>query len=266
MTNTELRGYTLPLSPSGTTALVAPPPWHFAGDVLMVEFLMEPAVLQGLLPKGLTPDEDDPRGAVIVGDWQSLSQDQHEVAEPLLGQYREFYIALKAKFNGEAVVRSPFCWVDKDFSLLRGHIQGYPKKLGEIGMTRSFPVGQASPRIDAGGIFRGTLSSAGYRLASIGVTLERAVAEPPELMTAPLAHSRIFPQWAPGGAGVCELVTGGSTDQQVSEVWAGQADLSFFDSPHDELSRLRPVEVLDGYRFSFSETLTGGKLLSDDGR
>src|SRR6202035_1219913 len=37
-----LKGFTAPRSPLGVAALVPPPPWHFAGDVLAVEFWNDP--------------------------------------------------------------------------------------------------------------------------------------------------------------------------------------------------------------------------------
>jgi enduracididine biosynthesis enzyme MppR len=260
-----LNGYTLPLSPSGEASLVPPPPWHFSGDVLLVEFMLDPDVLAQYLPRSLQPDPDNPRAAAIFGDWQSCTDSRRELLEPGMSQYREFYIALAARWEGEFVARCPFCWVDRDFSLVRGLIQGYPKKLGQIGMTRSFSIGTASAPIGPGGRYAGQLTAAGHRIAAVEVVLE----EPdvvPALMTAPLVHTRIFPSWAPEGDHVDELVTGGSTAQSVTQVWSGRGSVEFFASPFDELHLLRPLEVLRGYRFSFGETITGGRLLRPDGR
>jgi hypothetical protein len=97
------------------------------------------------------------------------------------------------------------------------------------------------------------------------VTLEQP-SEPPALMLAPLIHTRYFPAWDPSGSGTEELVMGGSSAQEVADVWSGSAELTFFDSPVDDLALLAPVEILGGYRFSFAETLNGGKLVSRDGR
>jgi acetoacetate decarboxylase len=155
--------------------------------------------------------------------------------------------------------------VDEDFSLVRGLVQGYPKKLGRIGLTRSYRTGPAAAPVQAGTTLGGTLTAAGRRLAELTVTLERPDAVP-ALMTAPLAHSRVFPAWAAGGAEVDELVSGGSSDQRVTDVWSGPATLALLPSPVDELDALVPTEVLRGYRFEFSETITGGRLLDRTGR
>ena len=84
-------------------------------------------------------------------------------------------------------------------------------------------------------------------------------AELPDLMRRPMIHTRQFPAWTPDGEAVSELVTGGSSDQITANVWKGDAKLSFFESPTDDLASLAPVEILAGYRFSFAETLTAGR-------
>lgn len=231
----------------------------------MVEYLADPAAVSAFLPPGLGPGDRPGHAAVIFGDWQSCTEAGAELLDPVRSQYRECYIALAATWQGEPVVRCPFCWVDKDFSLVRGLIQGYPKKMGSIGITRAFGTGRATPREGPGAQFAGTLAAGDRRLVEVRVTLI-APAPAPTLMLAPLVHSRSFPSWDPATSGVDELVTGGSTDQRIEGVWAGNAEMALFDSPHDEVELLKPVEVLGGYRFSFAETITGGRLLSAVGR
>ncbi|MEV7040425.1 acetoacetate decarboxylase family protein [Amycolatopsis sp. NPDC051061] len=257
-----LTGYTLPLSPTGRSALVPPPPWHFSGDVLMVEYLADPAAVAAFLPAGVTASTRPGHAAAIFGDWQSCTDGGAELLDPVRSQYRECYVALACQWQAQPVARCPFCWVDKDFSLVRGLIQGYPKKMGSIALTRSFELGRATPAAGEGARFAGTLAAGDRRLLEASVTLVEPAAAP-ELMLAPLVHTRRFPSWDPGGTAVSELVTGGSTDQRIGSVWTGTAELELFDSPTDELSMLRPVEIIAGYRFSFAETITGGRLLTE---
>lgn len=261
----HLAGYTLPLSPSGRSALVPPPPWHFSGDVLAVEYLADPATVRSFLPPGITPADPPGLAFAIFGDWQSCTDQGAELTDPVRSQYREFYVALAGQWEGDLVARCPFCWVDQDFSLVRGLIQGYPKKLGRIGITRLFDVGRATPGLRPGAVFGASLAGADRRLVEAEVTL-RGPGEAPPLMSAPLVHTRLFPAWTPDAATVEELVTGGSTDLTIANVWTGDATLRFFESPVDELALLRPVEVLRGYRFSFAETIVGGRLLSGTAR
>ncbi len=70
----------------------------------------------------------------------------------------------------------PYIYVDKDTSMARGWIQGWPKKFGEVHTTRAFPLkSHAAPRAEAGGRFGGTLAANGRRLAEAVVELESCV-------------------------------------------------------------------------------------------
>jgi len=52
-TRKMLKGFTAPRSPLGAAALVPSPPWHFAGDVLAVEFWNDPDLSVDTLPTGI---------------------------------------------------------------------------------------------------------------------------------------------------------------------------------------------------------------------
>jgi acetoacetate decarboxylase len=255
-----LRGYTLPLSSTGRSALVPPPPWHFSGEVLIVEYVVDPERMREFMPAGVEAD-DEGRAAAIFGSWQSCSDGGAELLDPVRSQYKEFYVALRCRVAGRTMVRCAFCWVDKDFSLVRGLVQGYPKKLGSVWMTRTFSVGRAAPPLARGSRFAATLAANDRRLVELEVALERPGDIAPEMMTAPLVHTRLFPAWASEGASVDELVTGGSRDQETSEIWQGSGQVSFSSAPGEELDALQPDRVLGGWRLLFAETLDGGELV-----
>ncbi len=44
----------------------------------------------------------------------------------------EAFVVVRCKYRGEHYSRCVYIWVDKDFAMVRGHHQGYPKKLGAI--------------------------------------------------------------------------------------------------------------------------------------
>ncbi len=141
----SLRGYTAPLSPDGRAGIVPPPPWHYSGDFLIAEYRTDPDAVAALLPAELEPAEDPGAVAAIFADWQSCSVDGHELVDPIQSQYREFFLVVGARYQGQPVSRCVYIWVDKDFAMYRGWIQGFPKKLGSIHMTRLFAAGQATP-------------------------------------------------------------------------------------------------------------------------
>ena len=132
-------GYSLPLSPQGTASLVPRPPWHYVGDFLVIEYWADPAAVAAVLPAG--PRAASPRipgrAAALFVDWQSATDGGGELLDPSRSQYREFFLVVNATLDGEAVTTCPYIWVDRDFALARGWIQGFPKKLGSIWMTRT---------------------------------------------------------------------------------------------------------------------------------
>ena len=57
-------------------------------------------------------------------------------------QYKEFFVVLAAEYQGDLVTRCPFMWVDQGMPLVRGLVQGFPKKPGSIWMTRPVTSGR----------------------------------------------------------------------------------------------------------------------------
>ena len=91
------------------------------------------------------------RCAAVFADWQSCSEGGDELIDPSRSQYKEFFIVVNALLDGEEVTTCPYIWVDRDFALARGWIQGFPKKLGSIWITRHLGLDcAADPGLAAG--------------------------------------------------------------------------------------------------------------------
>ena len=60
-----LKGFTVPKSPFGQAALTPPPPWHYAGDAVGVEFWTDPDAAAATLPNGLSQDPKSNGHAVM---------------------------------------------------------------------------------------------------------------------------------------------------------------------------------------------------------
>jgi acetoacetate decarboxylase len=166
---------------------------------------------------------------------------------------------INGMLDGEEVTYCAFIWVDQDFALARGWIQGFPKKLGEVWMTRAYPVEtRAAPSVGAGARFGATCSARGRQIARARISLEE-VSESGSLHTAPpIVNVRHFPRLAAGhhdDPQVHELVRAVSRDRSLSDVWEGAADLELFDAPGEEHTLLAPVRVGSGFRFTFAYTV-----------
>jgi hypothetical protein len=163
-------------------------------------------------------------------------------------QYKEFFAVIRCRWDDQTWSRSPYIWVDKDFAMVRGYHQGYPKKLGEIWMTRPVTVGRAGPRLEPGGRFGVTLTVAGRRIAEARVTLTTPAPSPGFVNAHPMLHNRFWPSIeSDGTAAMDELVTMRGYDGEVTDVWGGGAEIRFGESPTEELSLLAPVEMIGGF-------------------
>src|SRR5712672_4563469 len=123
-----LKGFTAPRSLLGAAALVPSPPWHFAGDVLAVEFWNDPDVSVHTLPTGVELDKKCPGHSVaLFTDYQFTAQN-NEYLDPARYQSRGFSVLLDAMWKGSRIAWCPYCYADNDAALMRGWIQGYPIK------------------------------------------------------------------------------------------------------------------------------------------
>jgi acetoacetate decarboxylase len=247
---------------------VPAPPWHYAGDFLVIEYWADPAAVAAVLPEGLDPFAEDPgRATALFVDWQSCGDGGAELLDPQRAQYREFFVVVAASLGGAPVTTCPYIWVDQDFALARGWIQGFPKKLGSIWLTRTFGLdGRADPGVRPGATFAGTLAAGGRRLAEATVTLEGPSAVGPTHNEPRLVNVRHFPRLEAGRhhqPAVHELVGARSRDRVVSKIWEGSATLALHGAPGEEHDALAPVRVGRGFRFSFAYTVDDLEALRD---
>lgn len=258
----SIRGYTAPLSPDGRASLVPPPPWHYSGDFLIVEYRTNPDNVVALLPPELEPADDPGAVCAMFADWQSCSDDLHELVDPIQSQYKEFLIIVGCKYQGQPASRCVYIWVDKDFAMYRGWIQGFPKKLGSIQLTRLFPVGKATPRLEPGARFGATCTANDRQIARAVVTLREISKTGPTVNGPPMHNTRHFPAYAGLRPDVFELVKAGGYDREVTEIWEGDAQLTFYPDTLEDLQAIAPQEIIKGYRFSFSYSVNGGQVLA----
>lgn len=260
-----IKGYTLPRTPLGTSSLVPMPPWHFAGNVLSVEFETNPKEAAAFLPEGLKLSSS--RCTAYFIEWQYASETGEEHLDPIRSQYRETIILLSASFKESMVAYCPFIWVDQDVSLMRGLIQGWPKQIGETWITRAYDLpSKAAPMVGVDGKFGAALSVKGRRLVEAQVTLREQTDSLPSPTFANAVNLRYFPELTKDKhmqPAIHELVQLKSRNVNISPIWKGDASLKIFDHPYIELPSLQPTAVIAGYRFSVAITVDDLLHLSD---
>lgn len=261
--------YAVPLSPRGLSSIAPPPPWHYSGDFLIVEFWADPSAVAATLPAGLTVDPGSSGHATaLFVDWQFTGEND-ELLNPARYQYREFFLLVDALHEGRPVSFCPYIFVDNDSALMRGLIQGFPKRLGSVYQTRTFAApSAAAAQLVPGARFAATASTGDQRIARAEVKLTGKVGDPSKLGIAgrPIVNLRHFPRLAAGqhqNPPVHELVMSIMDNPRMADAWEGEGQLVLPVAEGEEISDLAPVRVGAGYRVSMSYSVTDLKTLVD---
>lgn len=251
-----LSGLTPPYTPSGRSALVAPPPWHYAGQILSLAFPVDRAAAQALLPDGFGTATG--RAVGHFCDWQATTEGW-ELLDPIYAQYREFFVLIEAERADGPGLYCPFIYVDQDISLARGWLQGWPKKLGSVWMTRSYELDHkaAAPR-RAGTQLGATLAVKDRRLAEAVVTLDGSEGRRLGFLATPTFGLVAAPTLI-GGAdpGTPRLARAIVEDAVAGTFAGGTAELAFHPSPRDELAAIAPTGPVEASIGAFAFTITG---------
>lgn len=252
-------GYSLPLTPTGKSGIAPAPPWHYAGEVLISEFWARESSVAALLPPQMELDpESSGRGQAFFIDWQFTAGNE-EYLEPARYQYSEFLILVDALLGDRKVAWCPYIFVDNDSSLARGWFQGFPKRIGSVFQTRTFPVeGPASPQVAAGGKFAAVASTGGQRITSARIILEKPSTNPMAPLARPIVTMRHFPSLQAGfhdKPAIQELVVSKLDNVRIEQAWSGTSELVLPKCEGEEMDDLAPIRSGTGTRMSLAYTV-----------
>ncbi len=254
-------GFTPPITRGGRSAIVPPPPHTYAVDYIAAYVRVDPAEAENLLPPELKLADDV--AWIYISEFVSVSGDQWDLLyqDPEYTQYREGAIAFKVALNGNTYLYFPFMWVDRDWALMRGYVNGYPKKLARIAMSRTHPLlpGYEEPR--EGIRMGGYVARGGDVLYRLVVTLRERADRVPLADFGPTLTLRRFPATGEGEADVYEYVTVVRTSGRTSDVWRGDAQVDIAGGINDELGYVKVREVLGGYFYRSHFRIEGTKLV-----
>ena len=258
-------GYTLPFGPQGRSSLVDDPPWHFASDVLQIVYRTDPEAVRAVLPAPLEPGPEPDRVTVRVTEVISVGDGDPDLAyrEPEATQYGEAIVTVSCRYRDEAGVYLPYIWTDHDWSMLRGWLNGWPKKVARIRMTRLHPLHPKLRPLGAGARLGGVLSRHGGRILFAGVTLETP-ATPEELPRLGTYFGvRYVPSVDPASPpALHELVRVRTTGRVVTDVWKGRGELRFYPAENEELLPLAPKRIEAAYFFRSGWSNPGGTVVA----
>ncbi|HEC10068.1 MAG TPA: hypothetical protein ENI86_10970 [Acidimicrobiales bacterium] len=256
-----LKGWTLPQTPTGRASLLPPPPWHYSGEIISVDFTADPERVAALMPPGMTAVGDG-SGSFVFADWCSAADNDPRIRnDPASGQYKEAYCILYGTFEERKTARIPYIWVDSDVSLVRGLIQGFPKKLGEIHMTRPVEFGRGGFPKEIGSTFSAHVSALGRRLVTLSVDLAEVKDKfYPSSVARPLLHTRLWPSIDGGEPAVHEYQRAKISDFRIGTVYSGPGSIEFGESEFEEIADLGPLRAGPGYVHSLAFTVEGGTV------
>lgn len=252
-----LRGFTPPFTPQGGSSLVTPPPWHYAGWLLGVGFECDVARAGPFVPAEVGVATG--RGTVHFADWQATT-DGTELLDPIRAQYRETIVLLElTRPDGTSANFCPFIYVDQDVSLLRGLLQGWPKKMGSTWLTRSLPLDHpAAAPLRAGTRLGASLAVKDRRLVEARLELTGRPGRALGFMARPTYGIVGWPDLtAPGRAPELRYVRPTVTGR-VGDTWhEATATLDFLAAPGEELADLGLRGVTDASAGFAGVTITG---------
>jgi len=251
--------YSHPFSKSGNSQIVPPPPYYYGVEYLGAHVYFDNEKLKGILPSFLSTDGE---GWIYLADFVTISNDKWNLMyeDPSFTQYKEAAIALKVNFEGQNFLYFPFMWVDKDWALVRGWINGYPKKLATIYLTK---LNKLLPDYN---IRKENLILGGYllrdsKLIELRVTLKKKVSSIPLSNFGKTLTIRYFPKTGEKEGEISELVTIEKVDSNIDDVWEGEAEVNIKEGINDELQFFVPKKVVAGYSYDYYFKTIGTKLV-----
>ena len=257
-------GYTMPYTPTGKASLVEHPPWHFASDVIEIVYRTNPEDVRRILPPPLMPGDQPDLVTARVTEITSVSENNPDKAyrNPDATQYAEAIITVTCRFNGENGVFIPFIWVDKDFSLMRGWLNGWPKKIATIKMTHLHQLHPILKGLEKGGKIGGVVTRHGNKIMFAGMEIEEESSpeEVPRLGT--YFGVRHLPSVDPAsGPSLHEVVKVQTKNYRMSDVWKGRGELEFPENDEEDMNFLAPKKIEGAFYFKSGWTNYGGTTL-----
>ncbi len=244
-----------PLMP-GDTSAIEKGPWHYGADYVSVYFKGEPAKLASLVP---TPFEvGDGQCMAYICEIISVSDSGADLvaSAPDRTIYQEAAVGVGCAYRGRPGVYFPVMWVTTEWSLLRGLVNGYQKRLADrIALTKLHPLNPGLKPIAPGMRFSGFCVKGGQRTLSVNVTVKKQ-GDASDLPKFGATYGRrVFPQTDKSQQHVDEPVEVTKSNSRVSDVWLGEGSLE------TTLDLGRPMGVTGAvYRSGF--TISGSKVLA----
>lgn len=255
-----LTGFSPPYSPTGRSSLMPAPPWHYAGQIMSLDCDVDADIANQYLPDNFGAATG--KSYAHFCDWQATT-DGSELLDPIYAQYKEFFYLIEAIKDGEKRLFCPFIYVDQDISMARGHLQGFPKKMGSVWMTRSYDLDHpAAARIQKGCKMGASVAVKDRRLAEAEIELTGETSDDIGFLGIPtfglVGNPTLIGE---PERGTPTLVQQNASEVIKGKMHAAKGHLRLHTSPRDELHKLQPIRTNKAAIGAFALTVIGVKVL-----
>jgi Acetoacetate decarboxylase (ADC) len=243
-----------PLVP-GPSSAIEKGPWHYGADYVTVYFKGAKANLAGLVPSPFVLD--DGLCMAYVCEIVSVSDSGAEMVHtsPERTQYQEAAVGVRCRYRGGSGVYFPVMWVTTEWSLLRGLLNGYPKRLADrISMTKLHPLNPGLRAVAAGARFSGFCVKGSETTLALSVRLDGPGSQSDLPSFGATFGMRRFPRTDPSQGEVDEPVQVLKSNSRSSDVWLGSGEVR---STLD----LGEVEPVSGAVYRSGFTISGSSVL-----
>jgi hypothetical protein len=243
-----------PLVP-GETSAIERGPWHYGADYIAVYFRGEVSALRQLVPPPFVVD--DGTCVAYVCEIVSVGGSPEMVAtRPDRTLYNEAAVGVRCRFKEKVGVFYPVMWVTSEWSLLRGILNGYQKRLADrISLTKLHPLNPGLKPVGPGSRFGGFCVKGPGQTLSLEVTVEKEGTPGDLISFGAVFGMRRFPRTDPTQGSVDEPVEVLKSNSKVSDVWTGVGSFK----TKLEVGETKP---LFGAVYQSGFTISGSKALT----
>ena len=248
--------------------LVGNLPWFYGTEYTNFLYRAEPEEVAKFLPYPLEPSSDPGICYLAFSKWISLSSKQLDmpIVNPERTQYKEVAIWAGCSYKGKPGQICLYIWVDKDFSMARGWLMGFPKRFGQIEISEYQPRNPRMNSLGNGSKIKcfGSSNSEILFEGKLMINENINATALPYPFGSQVFNIRYFPSIEKDSPpSILDLVELGADETNYGEdIWEGEGSLRFLSSSlsTDHLS-LKPIELLGAYHYSSGYTFNGGKVL-----
>ncbi|QQG48816.1 MAG: acetoacetate decarboxylase family protein [archaeon] len=244
-----------PLTP-GETSAIEKGPWHYGADYVTVYFRGDRNKLSDLIPEPF--EVADGQCMAYACEIISVAEGRSAMVwtDPDRTTYQEAALGVKVRHSGTSGVFFPVMWVTTEWSLLRGLLNGYQKRLADkIRLTKLHPLNPGLSPAGPGRSFSGFCVKGSEKLLSVRVDVDRAGTSGDLPAFGPTYGLRSFPRTSDTQSLVKEPVEILKSNSRVSDVWLGRGSVEL-------RMDVGPIEEATGAVYRSGFTISGSKSLS----